>query len=51
MLAMVFLILPGAFGLALWNAYRTDRARERGGVGYTPRNGAVRWDDGGDSPG
>lgn len=46
MLGMVVLVVPGSFGLLLWNAYRTNRRREDRGESYQPRGGAIRWIDG-----
>ncbi|MEE8468566.1 MAG: hypothetical protein V3T22_08930 [Planctomycetota bacterium] len=46
MLGMVVLVVPGSFGLLLWNAYRTDRRRADRGESYQPRGGALRWTDG-----
>lgn len=44
MLAVVLGVIPGMFGLFLWNAYRSNRTREAEGRGYRPRSGAQRWD-------
>jgi len=43
MLGMVLFVVPGSFGILLWNAYRADRRREDRGDSYQPRSGAIRW--------
>lgn len=43
MLAVVLGVIPGMFGLFIWNAYRSNRRAEESGAGYQPRSGAQRW--------